>query len=303
MTLASHSGPITALDFSEPYGLLVTASQDESTRLWDLTSGEEIAFLRGHTGWCQLCSLLNQLFITSLFAGVVKCLQVEGDACVSGGSDSTIRIWDLRAVEEEEEALNQSFVGSEASSPQSTLPSIPDGDADEEEDAAVFIERPRSQATARSRPQGCVRTLEGHSKAVSSLYFEDSCLVSGASDKTIRQWDINTGQCVLTMDILWAISHPHPQPRSSPNSQSSRGATFTVPGLPGGSLLSAASNTFSFPSPPSADGSWDMYLDFVGGVQFWGYALVSGSGDGAVRMWDSEPSFTPNFLVSHLWFQ
>lgn len=50
MTLASHSAPINALDFSEPYGLLVTASQDESTRLWDLSSGEEIAFLRGHTG-------------------------------------------------------------------------------------------------------------------------------------------------------------------------------------------------------------------------------------------------------------
>jgi division protein 1 len=50
MTLASHSGAISALDFSEPYGLLVTASQDESTRLWDLSSGEEVAFLRGHSG-------------------------------------------------------------------------------------------------------------------------------------------------------------------------------------------------------------------------------------------------------------
>lgn len=27
---------------------------------------------------------------------------------------------------------------------------------------------------------------------------------------------------------------------------------------------------------------------FVGGLQFWGYALVSGSADGAVRMWDSK---------------
>jgi len=218
--------------------------------------------------------------------GVVKCLQIEGNTCISGGSDNAIRIWDLRLVEEEEEALNQSFASSSiASSPRSTLPSIPDGDADEEDDAAVFVERPQAHATPRSRPQGCIRALEGHSKAVSSLYFEDSCLVSGASDKTIRQWDINTGQCVMTMDILWAISHPYPHPGSS--GSQSRGA-FMVAGLPGASLLSAASNTFSFPSPPAADGSWDMYLDFVGGVQFWGYALVSGSGDGAVRMWDSK---------------
>jgi hypothetical protein len=75
----------------------------------------------------------------------------------------------------------------------------------------------------------------------------------------------------MTMDILWAIAHP---PAPSP--------------LNFGGMTAAASGNFSVPTPPYADGSWDMYTDFVGGVQFWGYALVSGSGDGAVRMWDSE---------------
>ncbi|KAG8817979.1 Mitochondrial fission protein [Serendipita sp. 399] len=276
MTLTSHSGPINALDFSEPYGLLVTASQDESTRLWDLSSGEELAFLRGHTG-------------------PVKCIQVEGDVCVTGGSDNTIRIWDLRAVEEEEESLNQSFAGSSvASSPRSAMQSIPDADAEDEEDAAVFVERPKG--TGKPRPRGCLRVLEGHSRSVSSIYFEESCLVSGASDKTIRQWDINTGQCVLTMDILWAISHPPPQPGPS---TSPRASKFAVPSLPGASLLSAASTSFSFPAPPMADGSWDMYTDFVGGVQFWGYALVSGSGDGAVRMWDMRTGQSHRTLIGH----
>lgn len=279
MTLSSHSSPINALDFSEPYGLLVTASQDESTRLWDLTSGEELGFLRGHSG-AFYHRLLCQGIPDKATPGLVKCLQVESSICVSGGSDNTVRIWDLVAVEEEEEALNQSFVGSSASSPRSTLPSIPD--TEDDGDDPVMVEKPRSHQ-ARSRPKGCVRTLEGHSKPVSALYFEESCLVSGASDKTIRQWDINTGQCVLTMDILWAISHPYPQPGSPP-----RGSAFSPANLPGSSLLSAASSSFSFPSPPMADGTWDMYQDFVGGVQFWGYALVSGSGDGAVRMWDSE---------------
>lgn len=101
----------------------------------------------------------------------------------------------------------------------------------------------------------------------------DSRQVTGASDKTLRQWDITTGQCVLTMDILWAISHSQVAP---PGSQ-----------LPF-SGAAAATGTFAVPTPPYVDGSWDMYQDFVGGVQFWGYGLVSGSGDGAVRMWDSE---------------
>jgi division protein 1 len=79
----------------------------------------------------------------------------------------------------------------------------------------------------------------------------------------------------LTMDILWAISHP---PVAIP------GGPFPNHLFPG---AAAAVGTFSVPTPPYADGSWDMYQDFVGGVQFWGYGLVSGSGDGAVRMWDS----------------
>lgn len=91
----------------------------------------------------------------------------------------------------------------------------------------------------------------------------------------MRQWDLTTGQCVMTMDILWAISHP---------------PTTSSTGLSGSLFPGAAASigTFAVPTPPYADGTWEMYQDFVGAVQFWGYALVSGSGDGAVRLWDSQ---------------
>ena len=80
----------------------------------------------------------------------------------------------------------------------------------------------------------------------------------------------------MTMDILWAISHP---PAAGP------GTGIPNHFFPG---AAAAAGTFAIPTPPFSDGSWDMYQDFVGAVQFWEYALVSGSGDGAVRMWDSK---------------
>ena len=85
----------------------------------------------------------------------------------------------------------------------------------------------------------------------------------------------------MTMDILWALAHP-PTMASSIDITSSGMPYHLFPGA------AAAVGTFAVPTPPYADGSWDMYQDFVGGVQFWGYALVSGSGDGAVRMWDSK---------------
>lgn len=132
--------------------------------------------------------------------------------------------------------------------------------------------------------------------------------VTGSNDSTLRQWDLQTGQCVLTMDILWAISNPlasqtlsstdsdtadsgYATPTASPSRRKTLGAmrrqssTFMSPGSGGdaGYGSSGGPTTTTY-----ADGSWEMYDDFVGGVQFWGYALASGTGDGCVRMWDSK---------------
>ncbi|KII86395.1 hypothetical protein PLICRDRAFT_43989 [Plicaturopsis crispa FD-325 SS-3] len=251
MTLDSHTTPITALDFSEPYGTLVSAAQEDSQpRVWDLFSGTEVGRLRGHRG-------------------TVKCVQVEDHVCLTGAEDGDVRLWDLRQVEEEEW--------------EGELVSVPE--EDEEGGQVNGVRSTKSEPSEGAGP--CARVLEGHSKAVTALYFEDDCLVTGASDKTLRQWDLTTGQCVMTMDILWAISHP----------------PSTVPGGPIPNHLfsgaAAAAGNFAVPTPPYADGSWDMYQDFVGGVQFWGYALVSGSGDGAVRMWDMRTGQAHRTLLGH----
>ncbi|KDQ54821.1 hypothetical protein JAAARDRAFT_37931 [Jaapia argillacea MUCL 33604] len=266
MTLEGHITPITALDFSEPYGTLVTASQEDSQpRVWDLLTGEEIGRLRGHHG-------------------SVKCIQVEDQICLTGGEDGNVRIWDLRKVDDEDdwegegEVVNLSDVAEEGDEGEGEMVERPNGVGGKSIRSGTA-----GSATEKSGP--CVRLLEGHTKAVSTLYFEDDCLVTGASDKTLRQWDLSTGQCVMTMDILWAISHP-----TSPGSS-------TLPGyFPG---AAAAAGSFAVPTPPYADGSWEMYQDFVGAVQFWGYALVSGSGDGAVRMWDMRTGQTHRTLAGH----
>nr|XP_018266624.1 mitochondrial division protein 1 [Kwoniella dejecticola CBS 10117]OBR88782.1 mitochondrial division protein 1 [Kwoniella dejecticola CBS 10117] len=281
MTLNGHTAPITALDFNEPYGMLVTAGQDDIVKVWDLCDGEEIGQLRGHTG-------------------TVKALQVEDTLCLTGGSDGAIRLWDLRMNMEGDAGLGLGLA--------------------EEKDEFDWDEEPSgiTQASQIDISSPCVRTLEGHSKSVTALYYEDGCLVTGSSDKTIRQWDVATGQCVLTMDILWAISNPPPIPAAAPaapprlkhRSSTSFGSIHyddilpspgaSLVGMSGASLLSAvAGNQFAVPTPPYADGSWEMYQDFVGGVQFWGYALASGSGDGGVRMWDMRTGQAHRTLTGH----
>ncbi|TFK57514.1 WD40 repeat-like protein [Heliocybe sulcata] len=266
MSLESHQTPITALDFSEPYGTLVTASQEDTQpRVWDLLTGEEIGRLRGHRG-------------------SVKCIQVEGNMCLTGGEDGTVRLWDLERVDEDDdwEGVGELSVVAEETD-------------ESHEDDGLLVEKPNDLKSIRNDTNGslpektgpCVRVLEGHTKAVSTIYFEDDCLVTGASDKTLRQWDLSTGQCVMTMDILWAISHP---------TSSTPGSTLPAHLIPG---AAAAAGSFAVPTPPYADGSWEMYQDFVGAVQFWGYALVSGSGDGAVRMWDMRTGQPHRTLLGH----
>lgn len=39
--------------------------------------------------------------------------------------------------------------------------------------------------------------------------------------------------------------------------------------------------------------------NYIGALQFWGYALISGSADGSVRMWDSASFSLLSFEASH----
>lgn len=107
---------------------------------------------------------------------MVKCIQVEDHVCLTGGEDGNVRLWDLRRVEEDDgwggegEMVSLSDVAEEDEerTDDGELGSAPNG-----------IKSSKESIPERDGP--CVRILEGHSKAVTALYFEDDCLVGPRS--------------------------------------------------------------------------------------------------------------------------
>jgi division protein 1 len=80
---------------------------------------------------------------------------------LTGGEDGNVRLWDLRRVDEDEWGKEGEMVSSD----------IADGQVDR-------MNGIRSSAGIDvSEMEACARLLEGHSKAVTALYFEDDCLV------------------------------------------------------------------------------------------------------------------------------
>ncbi|KAI8072794.1 quinon protein alcohol dehydrogenase-like superfamily [Gongronella butleri] len=113
----------------------------------------------------------------------------------------------------------------------------------------------------------CQFTLDEHKAEITALYADATHLVSGSNDKTMKLWDLEAQSCLLTMDVMWASQH------SSASSQ------LSLDGL--------KINLF------------DHAVNYVGALQFWNFALASGTVDGKVRMWDLRTGQVHRTLPGH----
>lgn len=236
--LQAHGDTVTALDFDVPFGTMVTASLDDTVKVWDLQAGRCLGLLEGHTA-------------------SVRALQVEDNICATGSMDATVRLWDLSRArydpeidnrvnkKEEEEEVEESFFDLAPKPKEPETP--PSGSMD---DTPLF-------------------TLEAHVDEVTALYFKDQTLISGSADKTLRQWDLEKGRCVQTLDVMWAAAQASATLGSSEGTWRNRGQLS------------------------------DTTADFVGALQVFDAALACGTADGMVRLWDLRSGQVHKSLVGH----
>ena len=83
VTLLGHTGTIIVSAFSPDGKRVVTASSDQTARLWDAESGKEIAHLKAHTDIVNAASF-----------------SPDGERVVTASDDQTARLWDAQSGKE-----------------------------------------------------------------------------------------------------------------------------------------------------------------------------------------------------------
>jgi len=99
---------------------------------------------------------------------------------VTGATDGAVRLWDLRRVDGDAETSEWDLSDVlEETDEDGDCTGTSTGDS-------VVVDRPRtapngtrsrSRTSKEDTPGPCIRALEGHSKAVTALYFENDTLV------------------------------------------------------------------------------------------------------------------------------
>lgn len=233
--IQAHNDMITALDFDAPFGTMVTSALDDTVRVWDLNLGRCMGLLEGHHA-------------------SVRCVQVEDNIVATGSMDASIRLWDLSKAQYTPYESKVQF-----------------DDEDEADDGLGFENSEDLPPPPHpSSMQDCALfTLEAHVDEVTALHFRGDTLVSGSADKTLRQWDLEKGRCIQTLDVLWAAAQA--SATMTPNNSQWR----TTGRLP------------------------DASADFVGALQCFDAALACGTADGLVRLWDLRSGQVHRSLVGH----
>lgn len=262
--LQAHNDVVSAMDFDAPFGTMVTAALDDTVRVWDLNAGRCIGLLEGHLS-------------------SVRCLQVEDNLVATGSMDASVRVWDLSQADYNPSTSNNISKKAPLSHSRSASPTKAFAIDDDEEDETPFIHESSNHHRTASSTKDCeLLTLSAHVAEVTALHFHNNTLISGSADKTLRQWDLENGRCVQTLDVLWAAA----QASSSINTSLSGGSS---------SAGMSAGQTKNMPSGRATDAS----ADFVGALQCFDAALACGTADGMVRLWDLRSGQVHRSLVGH----
>jgi len=161
--LLEHTKPVISVAISPDGEKLVSASDDKTIKIWNLTTKEVERTIRG------------------LGSSLVIAISPNGQKLAVGSNDKTIKIWDLsngkreRVIKGHKEKIN----GLVFKNSRILVSYSNDG---------IIKVWDTSEGILH-------RNLEAHTESVfaSAISADGEILISGSSDRTIRIWDLNNG--------------------------------------------------------------------------------------------------------------
>ncbi|BAZ28565.1 WD-40 repeat protein [Cylindrospermum sp. NIES-4074] len=285
--LEGHNNYVTSINFSPDGKTLASGSADNTIKIWNVATGQEIRTLKGHGKWVNTISFSpdGKTLASGSYDKTIKLWNVatgeeirrfnghgnyvmnvsfspDGKTLASGSYDKTIKLWNVVTGKEIRTLKGHSdVVNSVSFSPdRKTL-------ASSSNDYTIKL---WNVATGRE-----IRTLKGHSNSVMSISFspDGKTLASGSFDKTIKFWDVVKGKVIRTLkghsDAVNSVSF-------SPNGKD----------LASGS----ADNTFKFWNVATGREIRTLkgHSNYVMSISFSpdSKTLASGSYDKTIRLWN-----------------
>jgi len=268
VTMVGHTDTVRCVHMSSRMGIVISGSYDRSLMIWCLKTGRCKATLRGHEGH-------------------VVCLYVPEN-------DRQSRISPANKRERGSNFCSSSSESSEDLSDHEQRPTSNEAAAAAPIAGGDIILSGSSDMTIKvwcSRTHQNLKTLGGHRDAVTCLsltsnygskgglasgpsHFYRPRIISGSLDRTIKLWDLATGDCLSTLDWM-----------------SSEGHTGVVRCLQTDAwrIVSAADDkTIKVWSLDSGQRLVTLrsHTDGVTCLQFNDFFIVSGSYDKTVKLWD-----------------
>lgn len=188
-TLNRHTHAVKSVAFSPDGQILATGSDDKTVKLWDINTLQEIRTLSGHRHAVKAVSFSQ-----------------DGKFLASASWDKTIKLWNVNTGTEICQLTgHQLLVTSVAFSPDIKAGNNTPLIASASFDRTVRLWTPTVESSGFSHNNQFVShpcyILSDHAWAVLTVTFspDGSILATGSDDRTIKLWDVTTGQVMHTL--------------------------------------------------------------------------------------------------------
>lgn len=281
-SLSGHRASITRVVFHPIFGLMVSASEDATIKIWDFETGEYERSLKGHTDSVQDIAF-----------------DAQGKLLASCSADLSIKLWDFQQSYECVKTMH----GHDHNV--SSVAFVPAGDF------VLSASRDKTIKMWEVATGYCVKTYTGHREWVRMVrvHIDGGIFASCSNDHSIRVWLTNSKDCKVELRdhdhtvecIAWA-------PENSASAINEAAGADNKKGHHQGPFLASGSRDKTIRI-------WDVSVglclftltghdNWVRGLSFHpgGKYLVSASDDKTIRVWDLRNKRCMKTLYAHQHF-